>query len=87
MSALRDALTHGDRAGAERLAHSLKGVAGPLGASGLAEAATELVAAIRAGEGETRIDALAQRVEAVQRQLAADLARLDDSAIGQPAQP
>ncbi len=51
------ALANSDRALAERLAHTLKGVAGSIGAPGLQKLAGELEKAIRAPEPEQEIEA------------------------------
>ncbi|HZP07810.1 response regulator [Methyloceanibacter sp.] len=48
---MRAALAAGDLGSAERMAHSLKGAAGTLGAVGLSEAAAEAETAIKAGKG------------------------------------
>ncbi|MES2019546.1 MAG: Hpt domain-containing protein [Pseudomonadota bacterium] len=48
---IRSALSHGDQALAHRLAHTLKGAAGMIGAHRLHRCACELEAAIRTGEG------------------------------------
>ncbi len=58
---LRDSLASGDREQAKRLAHTLKGAAGTVGATGLSGLATELDAAIGAGRSEAEI---AARIEA-----------------------
>ena len=76
MRALREKLSGGDRLGAERIAHSLKGVAGTLGATQLADVAAELVAAIRTQQDAAQIQALVERVEAAQLQLAGGLQAL-----------
>ncbi|MCC7483566.1 MAG: response regulator [Burkholderiales bacterium] len=47
--AVRDALAAGDGAGAERLAHTLKGVAGNIGAREVQEAAAQVERAVREG--------------------------------------
>ncbi|MGD9502145.1 MAG: response regulator, partial [Methyloceanibacter sp.] len=69
-AALVAALTKGDMATAERIAHSLKGVAGTLGASGLAQAASHAEAAIKRGKDP------GQEVENLTRSLEALLAEL-----------
>lgn len=51
ISELEEALAAADRATAQRLAHTLKGIAGTLGADGLQQQAGELEAAIRDGAG------------------------------------
>jgi CheY-like chemotaxis protein/HPt (histidine-containing phosphotransfer) domain-containing protein len=48
---MRAALSAGDAATAERIAHSLKGAAGTLGATTLSEAAANAEAAIKTGQG------------------------------------
>ena len=48
---MRNALSIGDAASAERAAHNLKGAAGTLGAVGLSEAAAGVETAIKAGRG------------------------------------
>ena len=52
VTAIRTALAAGDRATAHRLAHSLKGAAGSIGATALFEAARRLEHALRPGSGE-----------------------------------
>jgi len=68
--AIRAALASGDRAAAERLAHTVKGVSGNIGAGPVQEAAGDLEAAIRT-HGET--PGLIARLEG---ELAAIVARL-----------
>jgi two-component system sensor histidine kinase/response regulator len=51
VEAMRNALSIGDTASAERAAHNLKGAAGTLGAVGLSEAAAGVETAIKAGRG------------------------------------
>ena len=51
IAAMKDALSAGDAATAERVAHSLKGAAGTLGASSLSEAAARAETAIKSGRG------------------------------------
>lgn len=51
VDAMRQALTMADAAGAERIAHSLKGAAGTLGASIVSDRAAAAEAAIRTGDG------------------------------------
>ncbi|WP_424043743.1 response regulator [Methyloceanibacter sp.] len=48
---IQKALSSGDTATAERMAHSLKGAAGTLGATAVAEAAAKTEKAVRAGQG------------------------------------
>ena len=48
---MRESLSSGDAATAERMAHSLKGAAGTLGAMAVSEAAAKAEAAIRTGQG------------------------------------
>jgi two-component system sensor histidine kinase/response regulator len=56
-------LAKGESKAAERAAHSLKGVAGTLGAGSLQEKAGGLEAAIRAGESERKIESYLVAVE------------------------
>ena len=53
--AIGQALAEGDRATAERLAHTLKGVSGTIGAEALQEQAKALEAAIRDGQGQDEV--------------------------------
>ena len=56
---IRNSLSMGDAATAERAAHSLKGAAGTLGAMSLSEAASRAEAAIKTGQGiDTELTAL-----------------------------
>lgn len=63
---IRALLVQGDTATAERLAHTLRGVAGNIGASALQQSATALELALRAGDPLATIDTL---VLPVHRQL------------------
>jgi len=70
VEAIRKALSTGDAATAERAAHSLKGVAGTLGAMAVSEAAAKAEAAIRDSQGidpalASLSDDLAKAVEAI----------------------
>jgi len=57
---IRTALSMGDRATAERIAHSLKGASGTLGAAALSETAAKAETAIKRGQGiDTALSALA----------------------------
>ena len=57
---IRKSLSMGDAATAERIAHSLKGASGTLGAAALSEAAAKTEAAIKHGHGiDTSLSALA----------------------------
>jgi PAS domain S-box-containing protein len=57
---IRESLSTGDAATAERIAHSLKGASGTLGAADLSDAAAKTEAAIRHGHGiDTSLSALA----------------------------
>jgi two-component system sensor histidine kinase/response regulator len=74
VEAIRDALSSGDRATAERTAHSLKGAAGTLGAMAVSEAAAKVEAAIRTGQSfdlalTSLSGDLARAVEAIQAAL------------------
>ena len=68
---IQKALSSGDTATAERMAHSLKGAAGTLGATAVAEAAAKTEKAVRAGQGiditlASLSDDLATAVSAIQ---------------------
>jgi two-component system sensor histidine kinase/response regulator len=66
LESLRAALEAGDRQSAVRAAHSLKSVAGNLGAKDLSGTAAEAEAALKAGsETPLLLDTLAERFEAV----------------------
>jgi len=71
---IRSALDAGDMALAQRLAHTLKGVAGNIGAEALQAAAAELEHAIRAQHPRTELAALVAAVEAPLRALLQALA-------------
>ncbi|HAU58233.1 MAG TPA: diguanylate cyclase, partial [Comamonadaceae bacterium] len=60
----RAAQAQGEASAPERVAHTLKSVAGSVGARGVQAAAAELERACRAGEPAPRIDALVDRVVA-----------------------
>ncbi len=68
---IREALNCGDRISAERLAHTLKGVAGQVGASGIEALAAQLESGIARGAEEEILRQLTQS-------LAADLSQLQD---------
>jgi len=74
---IKQALANGDRKTAERLAHTLKGVCGNVGADQIQEAARVLEAAIKAGQDDTDTE-----LAAVRRELAPVVAVLAD--IDQP---
>jgi polar amino acid transport system substrate-binding protein len=72
---IRAALAAGDSATAERVAHSLKGVAGNLGATGLAEAAKKAETAVKTGQGlEVALDSLSRSLAAIVQAIRAELA-------------
>jgi two-component system sensor histidine kinase/response regulator len=74
---LRRRMAEGDRVEARRLAHSLKGASGNLGAAGVQRLAGELEAAIKEGRDAAEVDRLAGTVESeLQRLTAAILAAL-----------
>jgi signal transduction histidine kinase/DNA-binding response OmpR family regulator/CHASE3 domain sensor protein/HPt (histidine-containing phosphotransfer) domain-containing protein len=78
-----DLLRAGDRATAERMAHTIKGVAGNLGARGVHGVAAELERAVAGGDD-------AGRVEASRRRLADELGALIDrlrGALGEAPSP
>ena len=66
VAAIRDLLAHSDEDAAERTAHSLKGVAGTLGAEELRSRAEGLEAAIREGHQRVQID---DHLSSVQQEL------------------
>ena len=73
IAAMRDALSSGDRATAERTAHSLKGAAGTLGANALSEAAAKAETAIKTGHGvDDAVRALSIALELCAREPADD---------------
>ncbi len=80
---IRNALSVGDAATAERAAHSLKGAAGTLGAVSLAEAAAATEAAIRSGAGAE--EALVSLAAAIDPAMRAIRARLPDETGGNGA--
>ncbi|MEO6856346.1 MAG: response regulator, partial [Rhodoferax sp.] len=57
---IQERVAQGDTSTAERLAHTLKGVAGNIGASPLQQAASEVELALRAGDSLAAIDTLWQ---------------------------
>ncbi|MDP2792706.1 MAG: response regulator, partial [Sulfurisoma sp.] len=71
VATLRACRASGDTEQARRLAHTLKGTAGTLGAVRLQMRAAELEAAIRAGRPDAEIEPLAAALEAAQAELAA----------------
>jgi two-component system, sensor histidine kinase and response regulator len=87
---IRAALISGDASTAERTAHSLKGAAGNLGATALAEVAAKAEAAVKTGQNlEAALDSLALSlravVEAIQSALASE--QLPESAGEASADP
>ena len=88
-----DALAKGDHALAERLAHTLKGVAGNVGAAGVRSAAGALERVIRDRSNADEIERVRQRLEVVLEPLATAIraalgtAASDGSAPVQPAAP
>ena len=88
-----DALAKGDHSLAERLAHTLKGVAGNIGAAGVQSAAAALERVIRDRSAAGEIERARQQVKAVLEPLAAGVrtavgtAASEASASVQPATP
>jgi len=81
VSRLREHFSCGDRAGVERLPHTLKSISGTLGAIGMQRIATELEAAIKNSHDANEIDQLASALEAESHRLmAAILAVLTQNA-------
>ncbi|MGA7979673.1 MAG: PAS domain S-box protein [Chromatiaceae bacterium] len=83
MSALREHVANGAMEDARRIAHTLKGVAGTLGASRVHAEAEKLDAAIRAQQPPVAIARLADAVEGEQRPLIAALR----SCLGEEPEP
>jgi two-component system sensor histidine kinase/response regulator len=82
MLRLRQRMSEGDRDAARRLAHTLKGNSGSMGATDVQRLATELDAAIRAGSDAADIERLACSVDTeLQRVTKAILAALPDEAV------
>ena len=77
LTRLEDALTQGDRPGAERLAHTLKGLAAQIGAEALAQAAQALEKTLRESgklpPGRAQLDAQVATVQALLGPLARQL--------------
>jgi len=85
MARLREYLTAGERDAARRIAHTLKGAAGNLGATGVQKLAAKLEAALKQGGDAARVEPLAAAAEAALRQLAAAiLAALPGQAAATP---
>ena len=82
-----DALAKGDTALAERLAHTLKGVAGNIGSAQVPSAAGALEKAIRDRAPATNVDAAQQRLAAVLHPLVAHLQAVLPSVTDSPAPP
>jgi signal transduction histidine kinase/CheY-like chemotaxis protein len=74
-ASFREALAANDRDTAERLAHTLRGIAGTLGAETLQELARLLESSIRKGESD-EVDSLLARVD---KELAAFIASIDQA--------
>jgi len=82
-----DALSRGDRALAERLAHTLKGLSGSIGAERVQSAAGVLEQAIRSSAGGTEVAEARLQVSAVMQPLVAELrSALVPAAAAVPAQ-
>jgi two-component system, sensor histidine kinase and response regulator len=82
---IREALDRGDHTTAERLAHTLRGTSGNIGATTVQAAAAELELAIRKGAARPEIDALLANVSSLLAPLVAEIARRDQSAPSLPA--
>ncbi len=81
MARLRERMSQEDRDEARRLAHTLKGSSGNLGATGVQRLAAELETAIKEGRDASEIDALTSAVESeLQRLTAAICAALPEEA-------
>ena len=82
-----DALAKGDTALAERLAHTLKGVAGNIGSAQVPSAAGALEKAIRDRAPATNVDAAQERLAAVLHPLVAHLQAVLPPVTDSPAPP
>ena len=71
MAWLRERLEAGEREDARRIAHSLKGASGALGAATVQSLAAELEVLLRNDAAPTEVESLSLRVESAQGQLAA----------------
>ncbi len=80
MAEMRRLRAQGETETALRNVHSLKGAAGSVGATTLQAIAAELEKALKAGEGDERIEALAARIETAY----ADLAEAVQAALPSP---
>jgi PAS domain S-box-containing protein len=87
LATLGDSLAAGDLAQTSRLAHSIKGGAGTLGALAVRDAAISLESAARAGEGATRLSELGASLEQAYRTLAQAILALDAPDAKPAAQP
>lgn len=74
VDAVREALDAGDRAAAERLAHTTKGVCGNIGASQAQALAGELEHAVKTGEHRAALDAHCEALRATLEPLVKALA-------------
>jgi HPt (histidine-containing phosphotransfer) domain-containing protein len=81
---ISEALANGDREGAERLAHTLKGIAGNIGIAAVQSAAAKVEKAIRDGDSEAP-KAVAELKTVLEPQVAAIRSALGDR--GKPAAP
>ena len=77
MSLLEEAAAAGDWPAAERFAHTLKGVAANLGFAELAQAAADLVTALRQGAEGAALSPLLDVVRGRHRRVLASIARCD----------
>lgn len=77
ISLLEEAAATGDWPAAERFAHTLKGVAANLGFAELAQAAADLVTALRQGAEGAALSPLLDEVRARHREVLAAIARCD----------
>ncbi|MDH4286152.1 MAG: PAS domain S-box protein, partial [Gallionella sp.] len=93
VQSIQSALDAGDRAAAERIAHTLKGIAATIGAANLAEAARQLEHAIHKGDAESYPSLVAAASAELARVSASVIAYLQahaagsDTSAGQPQQP
>lgn len=80
-SRIADAMERGERDEAERVAHTLKGVSGNIGAAAVQEAAGEVEAAIRAG---TDGAGLGEKMDRLALALSSAIASVDEARAGLP---